>query len=418
MKRESFFNTLTEDDKLKVSLQPVVSLRRKKIIGFEAKFTCYLWGSEFSLEDMKKLAKKESSLLNFDRYARRRAFEQFTIFTKHNIEFAQTVLFLAVESSILKDGVVGSGNIVGLANEFKINLNRIAIEISDSVDLDLNYVKTFVQNHKDLGFIIVFDKVGSGCTNLERLTVVEPDIIKLDISIFDHIQKEYYRKGILQVLSGLAKTMGSLVCCTGIHKINEALISLDTGADLLQGELFYNEKVDGKLTKGLLEQKIEVMSTNFKAHLENKFNNSARLLSGFNFIAGKMAYELTLAENNQFEKKLRKILKFNDSVECLYILNMDGIKITESIFAKGKRSKSRKAIFKPAHIGTDHSSKEYYYNTIRSANGISISEPYISGASGNLCVTVSTIFMDEFANKFILCIDFDSDKTDAITFHT
>jgi hypothetical protein len=74
--------------------------------------------------------------------------------------------------------------------------------------------------------------------------------------------------------------------------------------------------------------------------------------------------------------------------------------------------KNRKAIFKPSLIGSDYSSKIFYYKVMRDSKRFYVSDPYISCASGNLCTTVSTVFMDENADEYVLCLDFNSDKQD------
>lgn len=64
------------------------------------------------------------------------------------------------------------------------------------------------------------------------------------------------------------------------------------------------------------------------------------------------------------------------------------------------------AIFYSANTGTEHSMKKYYYHVINAELSKYITEPYVSLATGNLCITFSKTFKNINNRKYILCIDF------------
>jgi hypothetical protein len=63
-------------------------------------------------------------------------------------------------------------------------------------------------------------------------------------------------------------------------------------------------------------------------------------------------------------------------------------------------------MFQPAKALTDHSLKDYYYRRLDNDSDLYISEPYVSLASGNTCITLSLAFKDVENDDFILCSDF------------
>ena len=63
-------------------------------------------------------------------------------------------------------------------------------------------------------------------------------------------------------------------------------------------------------------------------------------------------------------------------------------------------------LYQPANQGTDHSYKKYYYYLKEIEKDLYITEPYISYATGNQCLTISGKFLDENDESNILCIDF------------
>jgi hypothetical protein len=62
-------------------------------------------------------------------------------------------------------------------------------------------------------------------------------------------------------------------------------------------------------------------------------------------------------------------------------------------------------MFRPADKGADQSLKNYYLLLMAGLERY-VSEPYISQASGNPCVTISTWFRAAGGRDLILCADF------------
>ena len=56
--------------------------------------------------------------------------------------------------------------------------------------------------------------------------------------------------------------------------------------------------------------------------------------------------------------------------------------------------------------------KDYYYMLIEDGVEKSyITEPYLSMASGNLGVTISTLFTDTLQKKYLFCVDIKAEKS-------
>jgi hypothetical protein len=109
-----------------------------------------------------------------------------------------------------------------------------------------------------------------------------------------------------------------------------------------------------------------------------------------------------------YEKKFEEFLARYPQIECLYLLDQDGVQVSETVFNSRKVSERKKYLFQPAPKMTDHSLKEYYYSLVYNGLERYVTEPYISLASGNLCVTVSGTFKDALSQKMhVLCMDID-----------
>ncbi|HNB54555.1 MAG TPA: PDC sensor domain-containing protein, partial [Anaerolineales bacterium] len=107
---------------------------------------------------------------------------------------------------------------------------------------------------------------------------------------------------------------------------------------------------------------------------------------------------------SDIEGTLGRLIRENPSVECLFVLNGDGVQESETHTRPGVAFK-QSALFHPARPGADHSMKEYVYLLTDSIVNRYRTEPYVSQASGNLCVTLSAIFRDASNINHILCLD-------------
>jgi hypothetical protein len=200
------------------------------------------------------------------------------------------------------------------------------------------------------------------------------------------------------------------MCCKAIDTSYDAILTIDSGADLLQGDYFFNRSTDKNFEKSVTDNRIRTLSVEYKNYIECRFRSTNNTMSEFNIIASRIAYDLSLTKKEDYPEEIKSFIETNELIEAAYVLDKNGVKITETIFAYQINSKNRKAIFKASEVGSDYSSKIFFYKVMRDSNRFYVSEPYVSCASGNLCTTVSTVFMDENADEYVLCLDFNSDK--------
>jgi hypothetical protein len=121
-------------------------------------------------------------------------------------------------------------------------------------------------------------------------------------------------------------------------------------------------------------------------------------------IADLLTSKMTKTPRTEFGKKLAELIQRAPFVEALYALDESGTQVTEGIVNPQADIRAGGALFRPPEEGIDHSMKDYYY-VLRATKNRYISEPYVSLASGRLCVTLSTPFKDSRGEFYILCVD-------------
>lgn len=393
---------IIENERIVTYFQPIVSLKRKSMIGVEALSRGIVNGKLVTPGLLFELSEKENLTVELDRLCRKKALEAFVDASSKDEDL---ILFINMDTSIIDKGVVGSRYLINMVSMLKINPNNIAIEINETKVNDMHALQAFIDVYRGYGFIIALDDVGAGYSNLNRLAAVKPDIVKVDMALIRDIDKEFFKQEILKSLVGLARNIGSLVIAEGIEREGEAITVMDIGVGIQQGYYYAKPVEAGNQCCAKPESKIQCVVDSFKDYIVNKSKNEKALIQGYDALISEFAQKVTNTIRADMGSVMEKIVRYHSKVECVYILDGSGIQISDTICNYCKHSKSKRAIFFPAPKGTDHSLKKYYYKLTESGLSRYITEPYISLASGSLCITISMFFKDNDGNDLILCMD-------------
>lgn len=399
----SFFNNLVENRAVDILFQPIVSVIRKTIIGLEGLSRGQGANGEPIMPlDLFRLASQFDERVALDRLCRDKVMESFTHIEQKNKDL---LLFINIDGSAITEEVVGSGFIINLANKYNLKPENIVLEIVESNIIDIEALTKFVNNQRNYGFLIALDDVGSGHSNLDRIAILKPDIVKIDRAIVQNIHLDYYKQEVFKSLVSLSKTLGSLVIAEGIESEGEAMKAIELGADMLQGFYFSVPlKVDAALLKSF-KAPVRKLANYYSRYLSEKINIQKKRYKEYSEIIRLVLDEIANLEEKRFDYKLIEIIDSYDLFECLYILDPSGIQVTDTITPFVNVSRHKGLIFHPAKKGEDHSLKKYYYFLKNMKLTKYLTEPYISLATGNLCITMSCVFKNIEEKKYILCVD-------------
>jgi EAL domain-containing protein (putative c-di-GMP-specific phosphodiesterase class I) len=89
-----------------------------------------------------------------------------------------------------------------------------------------------------MGFRIAVDDLGAGYAGLTSFALLEPEIVKLDMTLIRDVHQSRTRQNLIRSMTGLCKDMGMLVVGEGVETIEERETLRELGCDLLQGYLF------------------------------------------------------------------------------------------------------------------------------------------------------------------------------------
>ena len=117
---------------------------------------------------------------------------------------------------------------------------RVVLEITERASLErVRDVQGVLANLRTLGFKIAVDDLGAGYAGLSSFSQLEPDVVKLDMSLIRGIDASKRKTSIVSsMIAVCTRDLGTKVVCEGVETRAE-LETLDgIGATLLQGYLF------------------------------------------------------------------------------------------------------------------------------------------------------------------------------------
>ena len=394
---------LIESKRVTAHFQPIVSARQRSVMGFEALARgSNGQSSPLPAAALFRMAADASLTATLERLCCEVSIQGFSALTRSRPDL---ILFLNLGSWL----GTGPAACVDELNQFveraQLSPHRIAIEILETKSESLSRLVAVSDGLRASGFLLALDDVGVGHSNLDRIALLRPDVVKIDRGLITGIDGDFFKQEAFNCLSSLCRKIGALVVAEGVETAAEAIASLELGADLLQGYFFAPATSDGALKRdnGTVAD-IELLAHAFKRHMVGKVEHRRSQQQQLTTVMDSLLRRLSLAEAGEFEGLLQDTSSEHHDVECVYVLDGSGTQITPTIVAKYFSSRAG-ILFQPAPKGADHSLKDYYYVPLEAGLTRYTSDPYVSLASGHLCRTLSTAFKDRRAESYVLCID-------------
>jgi EAL domain-containing protein (putative c-di-GMP-specific phosphodiesterase class I) len=117
--------------------------------------------------------------------------------------------------------------------------DRIILEITERSNIGENFSwEGALERVKDMGFQIAVDDLGSGYAALSMLAELQPQFMKIDMSIIRDVDTDDHKRRLVDLLCSFAEATDSRVVAEGVETKAEAAALTDAGVDLLQGFLF------------------------------------------------------------------------------------------------------------------------------------------------------------------------------------
>ena len=213
-----------------MAFQPIVRVSDRSLYGYEA----LLRTTEKSLPHpgaVIEAAEKLDRLHSLGRSVRRSAVAPFVGDESRGFLFVNLHTRDLADETLFASALDGSP-LTGIAP-------RVVLEITERAALDeVRDARSRVARLRTLGFRIAIDDLGAGYAGLTSFAHLEPEIVKLDMSLVRDIHRTPTKQKLVRSMTTLCKDMGMLVVGEGVETEAERDTLVELGCDLLQGYLF------------------------------------------------------------------------------------------------------------------------------------------------------------------------------------
>jgi EAL domain-containing protein (putative c-di-GMP-specific phosphodiesterase class I) len=209
------------------AFQPIVSLGQTRVIAYEA----LVRSSEATLPHPGALldaAERLGRLKDIGRAVRRcvgHALPQMP---------ADALAFVNLHPDDLLDS-----DLYDTAAPLSAQAGRVVLEVTERASLDgvHDLVERTAQLRR-MGYRIAVDDLGAGYAGLSSLARLEPEYIKLDMSLVRDVHLYPVKKQLVESMTDLARSLGVGAVAEGVECVEELEVLLKCGLDSFQGYYF------------------------------------------------------------------------------------------------------------------------------------------------------------------------------------
>jgi EAL domain-containing protein (putative c-di-GMP-specific phosphodiesterase class I)/ActR/RegA family two-component response regulator len=210
-----------------MAFQPIVSVKDRRVVGYEA----LLRTDEPTLKSPPALlgvAERLHRLSEVGRTTRIRVAEAIPDAPK------DAKIFVNLHAHDLHDELLYSAR-----SPLAPYAGRIVLEITERASLeDVEDLGERIERLRGLGYSLAIDDLGAGYAGLTSLTKLEPEVVKLDMSLVRGVDASHKKQHLVSSMVRVCVDLGMMVVTEGVETAAERDMLVTLGCDVLQGYLF------------------------------------------------------------------------------------------------------------------------------------------------------------------------------------
>jgi EAL domain-containing protein (putative c-di-GMP-specific phosphodiesterase class I)/ActR/RegA family two-component response regulator len=221
-------------DQLWMAFQPIVNWRKHEIVGYEALVRSHspTLGTPGALLNA---AERLGRIGELGSRIRRHVVDAVTAAP------IETMIFMNLHAADLNDDAL-----YARSSALGACASRIVLEVTERGSLDsVNDVRGRARSLRAMGFRIAIDDLGAGYAGLSSFAQLEPDIVKLDMSLVRDIDGSPQKQSLVRSMIGVCRDeLGINVVCEGVETEAERNTLDELGSEMQQGYLFGRPAVE------------------------------------------------------------------------------------------------------------------------------------------------------------------------------
>lgn len=384
--------------RLSSAFQPIFSLSHCRVVGYEGLIRAFDEHQQaLPVWRIFEQAITEAEIVELDRLSRALHMHNFMQQGQ-----AGQWLFLNINPQVIVNGRHYGQFFQDLLEHYGVSPSMVVVEIIEGAIEDESQLSESVQFYKNLGCLVAIDDFGAGHSNFERIWRLSPDIVKLDRSMITQAASTAVARRVLPGVVSLIHEAGSLVLIEGVETEQEAIIAMDTDVDLVQGYYF------GRPAPYLLQEtRSESIAKLFQGYRQSTVPE-IRHQKMQDAVAAFLKASEQLEAGAPLSGAVQALLAIPGVDRC-YLLNQQGVQIGTSEVAPSRRS-IMSVRYQPLADGSGANwiRRPYLRRALGNPGEVQMTRPYLSIATGELCLTIS-IAIKPMGVVQVLCCDLDWD---------
>jgi EAL domain-containing protein (putative c-di-GMP-specific phosphodiesterase class I) len=214
---------------------PIASIRRRNVVGVRSAVPRLMTAMAPSRPaKLFAAAHDQGASAALDHACQSEALRRFApLPTEGGKRDDQLILFVNVHpASVESEGFV-SQLLERVQNE-GLEPRRVVVELLE-VEMREAVARRAAHQLREAGFLVALDDIGAGSSNLDRIAMVRPDILKADSALVSGLDTDYHQREVFKSLVNLSEKIGGWIIAEGVETLSEALTVLDLGGDFMQG---------------------------------------------------------------------------------------------------------------------------------------------------------------------------------------
>jgi EAL domain-containing protein (putative c-di-GMP-specific phosphodiesterase class I) len=133
---------------------------------------------------------------------------------------------------------LGDDRLYDGAEPLSLRAQGVVLEITERATLgSIPDLRGKVRRLREMGYRVAVDDLGAGYAGLSSFAAIEPDVVKLDMSLVRGVDREPVKRKLISSMTTLCRELGVLVVAEGVETLGESEVLVELGCDLLQGFL-------------------------------------------------------------------------------------------------------------------------------------------------------------------------------------
>jgi EAL domain-containing protein (putative c-di-GMP-specific phosphodiesterase class I) len=278
-----------------------------------------------------------------------------------------------------------------------VDPQRIVFEITE-LGGDIQRLTDVVARYRQAGARIAIDDFGAGYSQLDRVLALQPDILKLDMRLFQAAALGGPSSDVVKALAQMAEKTGCWIIAEGVETEAQLSFALECGSRYVQGFLFARAQAGFFATDAFVERFSQLR----QRYVQQKLDERGRLM----IMRQQLSELMTILQAWAQARAPLSALPQLDAFPWLlrfYQCDRHGTQLTPNLEWRNKGWEADNR-----YLGHNWSWRPYFYHLLAEGwdeRRLTLSNTYRDATSNQYCLTAGQFFDN---GERLLLIDIDA----------